>query len=172
MIFNENGEILNEGLISKLKEKINSNMNKKIDKYYNDLKAIKYQEPQKDKHPIIGEINGMPIKLYMDQDKYNKNKSFYDNGIKKIKAKYSSAIKQVKSEMIADGEEYEEFAELPKLPIDAIWLTDYYNYFYDDLVCCLEFEIRDEKILPGNYITIAMAVNDSGEFDAAHYAIG
>ena len=62
MIFNENGEILNEGLISKLKEKINSNMNKKIDKYSNDLKAIKYQEPQKDKHPIIGEINGMPIK--------------------------------------------------------------------------------------------------------------
>ena len=73
--------------------------------------------------------------------------------------------------MIDDGFEYEQFAKLPKLPITNVYLTDTYNDFYDDLVCCLKFELEDEKILPGNVVIIAMAVNDSGEFDATHYAI-
>lgn len=56
------------------------------------------------------EIDGIKVQSDIDEDKFNKNKSFYNSALKTFKSKFNSEMKRIRKELKDFGEGYENYA--------------------------------------------------------------
>lgn len=70
--------------------------------------SVKNNEPS---NYLNFEINGIKVYSEIDEDKFNKNKSFYNSALKCFKSKFNSEMKRIRKELKDFGEGYENYAD-------------------------------------------------------------
>lgn len=146
MIFNENGQVLNEGLFSKIKEKIKNNKQ-------NTAKNEKEQ-------PIFSDVKvcGDSVEITgVTQEEYDNNKSIYNNFLNKVNSSSKTILKDIKKTILK--------ANLGSYYDDVVKSTDCSMEFHTLSIYPDSFSLFGSVSDGENSIEITIYQNASGKID-------
>lgn len=96
---------------NKLPKEVRDKAKENIEKIRNimDGRQSNYTSDHSDNY-LDFEINGIKVYSEIDEDKFNKNKSFYNSALRTFKSKFISEMKRIRKELKDFGEGYEYYA--------------------------------------------------------------